>query len=248
MVFTFANPHVSFLEESSSELPVSKSSEEKQPATPPSEKPKLKAVPGGLSDKTTQRRAKKILLVMGHPNPKSYCARLADAFESGVSETGAVCKRLNIIDLDFDPILRTSQATAQPLEPDLENAQKLIAWADHLVFVYPTWWGTTPALLKGFLDRVLIQGFAFAFKPEGLFWDKLLRGKTAEIITTMNTPPWVSQWLYRDIGIRVMTQTVFDFCGIRSKRVTRIGMIRKFTPEQLESWLGKVKNLGRKLP
>jgi len=63
--------------------------------------------------------------------------------------------------MHFDPNVHADSPEHQPLEPDLVAAQRDIHWAEHVVFVYPTWWGTYPALLKGFLDRVLTPGFAF---------------------------------------------------------------------------------------
>src|SRR5690625_6907499 len=80
---------------------------------------------------------------------------------------------------------------SQLSEPDIDYARQCIEEADHLVFVYPTWWATMPAILKGFLDRVLLPGFAFEEKERNTDWTQLLRGKTAQLITTMDTPLWV---------------------------------------------------------
>ena len=69
------------------------------------------------------------------------------------------------------------------------QARRRIEWAEHLTFVYPAWWGVGPARLKGLLDRVLLPGFAFRERDDGRF-EGLLRGRTAHLITTLNTPDW----------------------------------------------------------
>src|SRR5256885_16433644 len=67
----------------------------------------------------------------------------------------------------------------QPLEPDLQRAQADILWASHLAWAYPTWWGGLPALLKGFIDRIFLPGFAFKYRKGSVLWDRLLAGRTA---------------------------------------------------------------------
>lgn len=83
----------------------------------------------------------------------------------------------------------TPPPNQQAFEDDIRKARALILWAEHLVFVYPTWWGTLPALLKGFLDRVLTPDFAFITCEGGTGYQGLLGGRSAQLITTMDTPP-----------------------------------------------------------
>ena len=99
-----------------------------------------------------------------------------------------VREALRLGELRFDPNVRSFDPLVQPVEKDLLQARRLISWADHIVFVYPTWWGTMPALLKGFLDRVLAPDFAFAETDRGVA--PLLGGRSA-VLTTMDTPRWV---------------------------------------------------------
>jgi putative NADPH-quinone reductase len=82
------------------------------------------------------------------------------------------------------------------LEPDLLAAWEKILWAEHLVWIYPIWWGSMPAILKGFIDRLFLLGFAFKKKENSVWWDKLLTGKSARIITTLDQPKW---YFYYDI-------------------------------------------------
>lgn len=105
-------------------------------------------------------------------------------------------RQLKLGEMQFDPILRDGYNHSQTLEPDLLEAQRQIHWAEHLVFVYPVWWGGIPALLKGFFDRVFLPGFAFKYRNRSQLWDKLLKGRTADLLVTLDTPPWYFRWIY----------------------------------------------------
>jgi len=107
---------------------------------------------------------KKILMVLGHPAKESFCGALAEKYGEGVINSGHEVKKIQVGQLDFAPFLTNGFAKEQTIEPDIKKAQELITWADHLVFIYPTWWATPPALLKAFIERTLMPGFAFKYK------------------------------------------------------------------------------------
>lgn len=146
-----------------------------------------------------------VLLIMGHPRHDSLCAALADAYAEGARQAGMEIRTLVLADLDFDPHVRVDSLENQELEPDLQRAAQWLEWAEHLVFVYPTWWGTMPALLKGFLDRPVMPGTAFRFYGPGAGdWEGPWAGKPGQLITTMDTPPPIYRWLYRAPGTHAM--------------------------------------------
>lgn len=84
---------------------------------------------------------KKILLILGHPARQSLCGQLADRYQDGALAQGHEVRRLDLGQLDFDPVLHEGYREVQALEPDLQRAQADLLWADHLVWVYPNWWG-----------------------------------------------------------------------------------------------------------
>lgn len=188
---------------------------------------------------------KKILIINGHPDKESLCKSLADAYEAGAQAAGLEVRRLELIDLRFDPILRYGYRKPYELEPDLVKAQQDILWAEHLVWVYPIWWGTFPALLKGFLDRVFLPGFAFKYHKTDPFWDKLLKGRTARVITTMDTPGFFYRIMYAYAGHKIMNRQVLGFSGVKTA-FTTFAPIRNSTPLQRQQWLAKVEQLGSK--
>jgi|HigsolmetaAR203D_1030402.scaffolds.fasta_scaffold21370_2 Putative NADPH-quinone reductase (modulator of drug activity B) len=188
-----------------------------------------------------------ILVIVGHPDPDSFCAALSRAYAEGAASANAQVRRLDLSRMKFDPNLKYGYRMRTELEPDLQEAQRLIRWADHLVFVYPIWWGVMPAVLKGFFDRVFLPGFAFKYRENSPLWDKLLKGKTARLIVTMDTPTWYNRWIYRRPGIKVMKRHILRFCGIHPVRVTEFGSVKFSTAERRARWLAQVKQLGAKM-
>lgn len=189
-----------------------------------------------------------ILVIIGHPDPHSFCSALSDAYMEGVKSKGSA--EIRVIDLSkirFDPNLKYGYRQRTELEDDLKEAQQLIRWANHLVFVYPTWWGAMPAILKGFIDRVFLPGFAFKYRERSSLWDKLLTGKSAHLIVTTDTPSWYNRWIYKQAGYRVMKRNILQFCGITPVKVTEIGPVKPSSAVLRAKWLEKAKRLGSKL-
>lgn len=186
----------------------------------------------------------RILIVLGHPSNDSLCASLAERYAESARSAGKETRLLRLSDLQFDPILWQGYRGNQPLEPDLQAAQAAVTWADHLVFVYPLWWGAMPALLKGFIDRVFLPGYAFKYRKNSSLWDKLLAGRSAQLIVTMDSPPWYFKWVNRMPGHQQMKKTILQFSGITPVRITSFGPVRSASESQRNAWLTKVERLA----
>lgn len=185
-----------------------------------------------------------LLVVLGHPRAGSLCDQLAQAYADGAREAGARVRLLRLGELRFDPLLRCARAGDQPLEPDLQAAQQALQQARHVAWAYPVWWGTMPALLKGFLDRVLVSGFAYRYRKDSPLWDRLLAGRSAELLVTMDAPPWYYRWLDRMPGHWQMRRTVLQFCGFSPVRITSYGAVRSATPQRIAGWLADARRRG----
>ena len=133
------------------------------------------------------------------------------------------------------------------LEEDLIKAQQDIQFADHLVFVYPTWWGTQPALLKGFIDRVFVPGFAFDYIDNSVHWKKHLKGKSARLIVTMDAPKWYNWLVYKNAGHNAMKKAVLNYCGIDPVKITAFGPVKTSTENQRKLWTQTVFKQGQKM-
>lgn len=187
---------------------------------------------------------KRILIILGHSGDKSLSKAMAEAYLRGAQESGAEVRLLCLGELNFEPVLKEGYQGKQALEPDLLDAQQSLLWAEHLVFVYPVWWGAMPALLKGFIDRTFLPGFAFKYQKDSVWWDRLLSGRSARLITMMDTPPWYFRWVYRMPGHNQMKHTILEFCGIKPVRISSFGPIRTSNEQQRKHWLAQSYALG----
>lgn len=188
---------------------------------------------------------KKILIINGHPDKESFNFGLAEAYKKGALASGAEVKEICIRELNFNPNLQFGYRKRTELEPDLLEAQEKIKWAEHLVLIYPVWWGSIPALMKGFFDRVFLPGFAFQKRENSVWWDKLLTHKSARIISTLDQPAWYYWLVYRAPSHNAMKKLTLHFSGIRPVKVTTIGPIRLSKEAYRLKWLAKTEKLGR---
>ena len=189
----------------------------------------------------------KILVVLAHPQSKSYCAALAQAYAEGARTAGAEVRQINLAELQFNPVGTGSYEKPAELEADLRQAQEAIQWAEHLVFIYPILWGTLPALLKGFIERAFTPGFAVNFRSDSVLWDKLLKGRSARLIVTLNTPPLLYRLLFRRAGHITMKRSILEFCGIAPVRITDIGPMKNASAGRREKWIRQAHALGLRL-
>lgn len=187
---------------------------------------------------------KKILIINGHPDEESFNFAIAATYKKGAIASNAEVQEIIIRDLKFNPNLQFGYRMRTELEPDLIDAQEKIKWAEHLVFIYPVWWGSIPAIMKGFIDRVFLPGFAFKKRENSIWWDKLLKNKSARIISTLDQPAWYYWLIYRAPSTNAMKKLTLEFSGINPVRVTTIGPLRLSKDSFRISWLKKIERLG----
>jgi putative NADPH-quinone reductase len=133
---------------------------------------------------------------------------------------------VSLRELEFAPVLRYGYRKRIELEPCLVRQQELLKWCDHWVLVTPLWWMGTPALLKGYFERVLLPGFAFRYHENDPFWDRLLAR-------------WDSFW-------RTLNQGTLGFCGFKPVRRTVFIQVKKAGEGRRKKWLSQVRDLGRR--
>lgn len=172
---------------------------------------------------------------------------LADAYKKGALSSGAEVQEITIADLKFNPNLQFGYQHRTELEPDLLESWEKIKWAEHLVGIHPVWWGGLPAIAKGFIDRLFLPGFVFQYRENSPFWDRLLTGKTAHIITTLDQPGWYYRFVFGRPSVNQLKKSVLGFCGVKTKKVTYIGIVRNSKEEQRKGWINQVENLGKRL-
>lgn len=187
---------------------------------------------------------KKILIINGHPNAESFNFAIADSYQKGAITSGAQVETITIANLNFSPNLNFGYQKRTELEPDLLGSWEKIQKADHLVWIHPVWWGGLPAITKGFIDRLFLPGMAFQYRENSVWWDKLLKGKTAHIITTLDQPGWYYRFFYARPSVNQLKKSTLEFCGVKPVKVSYIGIIKGSDETQRKKWLDKVYDLG----
>ncbi|MBK7071254.1 MAG: NAD(P)H-dependent oxidoreductase [Myxococcales bacterium] len=178
------------------------------------------------------------LVLLGHADPGSFNHRLAAAYADGFAAGGAV-ERLDLTALRFDPVLRHGYRTDQPLEPDLLAARAAIERADHLIWVFPTYWAAPPAVVRGFVDRVFLPGWAFRFEGHALPTG-LLAGRASRVVTTMDSPGWWYRLALRRTLHASFGRGTLAFCGLAPVAFTTIHRTRALDAAARDRWLAQV--------
>lgn len=183
----------------------------------------------------------KIYVLLAHPDKESLNGAFADAYEQAAEEKGHEVRRQNIGDLNFDPVLWKGYKDVPELEPDLRQAQANISWCQHWAIFYPIWWGSVPALFKGFIDRTLYSGFAYKYHDHDPFWDKLLKGRSAQVFTTSDAPWYWIYFQYRNSDVNTVKRATLQFCGINPVEVIRFSRVRWADASKRLEWIERVK-------
>jgi len=163
--------------------------------------------------------APRVLLVLGHGRDESLCHHLTRVAHAELERLGAECRRHDLLADGFDPALplgsdqrHATEVSAQE-EPLVARYQQDVCWADVYVIVHPVWWFAPPALLKGWVDRVLADGVALTHSSEPPVGS--LGGRKALVVQTFNAPRVAERLLMRRISARFWTNVVFPSVGIR---------------------------------
>lgn len=183
-----------------------------------------------------------ILILDANPDPDSLCAALATSYARGAARH-ASAQVLRLGELEFDPVLRRGNKADQPWEPDLERAARAIEAARHIVLVFPTWWAAPPALLKGFIDRVFLPGWAYKFEGSPLP-TPLLAGRTGRVVTTMDSPAFWYKLMHSSAVHAALIRPTLHFVGIKPVERTTIYKVRELDRAALDAWVARLERLG----
>lgn len=192
---------------------------------------------------------KKILILVGHPDPgATITSEMALLYAETAKKAGHEVQKIHIGDLHFDPILHQGYKTIQALEPDLKKVQEAIIWCDHFVILYPNWWCSMPALLKGMFDRMWLPGFAFNMRKNAqgvpvLGWKKRMKGKTSRVIILSGTHPFFIWLLFGDYTNEIKMGILW-FAGFRV-RTSLFGPSETAPEWKRNEWRRKIARLGR---
>ncbi|WP_314677130.1 NAD(P)H-dependent oxidoreductase [uncultured Streptococcus sp.] len=184
------------------------------------------------------------LIIYAHPDKKSFNASILKTVQENLSHQHDV-KTLDLYEEEFDPVLRFDAIhRRRDLANDvaMKHYRDLLVWADQLIFIFPTWWSGMPAILKGFIERVFVAGFAYDNTPRGL--KGRLAGQ-AWIITTHNTPkiflPFAQDYS------KVLKFQILKPCGFKTVKVTQVTRVEYMSNHERKEQLEKIAKIAKSL-
>ncbi|SFM25979.1 NAD(P)H-dependent oxidoreductase [Methanolobus profundi] len=189
----------------------------------------------------------KVSVILGHPYEKSFNHAIANVVMEALLTSGHEVHFHDLHKEGFDPLLRGEELVADRSEDPLVRTHWAeIREADGIIIVHPNWWGQPPAILKGWLDRVLREGVAYMFPDDddgsGLPIG-LLKAKAAIVLNTSNTPEERENNVFGDPLERIWKDCVFDFCGVTTFHRRMFRTIAGSSSEEREEWLDEVRDI-----
>jgi NAD(P)H dehydrogenase (quinone) len=193
----------------------------------------------------------KILVILAHPDSKSFNHAIAEA---ALDALGALGHHVDFHDLEkegFDPVLPTREIPEDgKVDAAIRKHCDDLASADGIIVIHPNWWGMPPAILKGWIDRVIRPGVAYRFlegdSGEGVPVG-LLRARTAVVFNTSNTASEREQNVFGDPLEALWKTCIFDLCGVKAFHRRMFGVMVTSTSEQRARWLDEVRDTVNRL-
>jgi NAD(P)H dehydrogenase (quinone) len=185
-----------------------------------------------------------ILVIVGHPDPHSFNHAIAMTACETLKRNGHSVIFHDLYTEGFDPVLPKEEIPDDGLVPDdISRHCAELQSADGIVIVHPNWWGQPPALLKGWIDRVIRPGVAYRFidgdSGEGVPIG-LLRAQAAIVFNTSNTPGEREQAVFGDPLESIWRHCIFSLCGVKTFFRRTFNVIITSSPAQRQQWLSEV--------
>lgn len=160
----------------------------------------------------------KYLIIYANPNYNGHGGYMLRTLENKLKQNSIPYDLIDLYKINYDPILQNEEIKQNEqvvVKEDTKKYQKQIKEADKLIFIYPVWWQNMPAILKGFMDRTFVSGFAFKYfngPPIGL-----LKNKKAAVFCTAASPILYNRLFNRNVATRILSKEILNFCGINTK-------------------------------
>lgn len=187
----------------------------------------------------------KVSIILGHPTPGSFNHAIVEAAEAALRARGHEVRTHDLYREQFDPVLTSEEIPKDAVLPsEIEAHCQEIGAADGIIFVHPNYWSAPPAILRGWVDRVLRPGRAYNFVPDGAGGAKpvgLLKATVGLVFTTANTPHDKEVAFFGDPLETHWLKVVFGLCGVPRTRRWDFSPVIVSTPAQREGWLDDVR-------
>ncbi len=192
----------------------------------------------------------KISVILAHPDNKSFNHAIAETVLTQLKKASHETFFHDLYEEEFDPILPKEEILKEAvLPPVIAQHCREIAGADGIIIIHPNWWGQPPAILKGWIDRVIRPGIAYEFieedNGEGVPYG-LLKAGTAIVLNTSNTETGREHKVFGDPLETLWKNCIFDLCGVKKFYRRMFNIIVVSTEDQRNEWLNEVKQIVEK--
>jgi len=188
----------------------------------------------------------KVVIVFNHPYEGSYCNAILNSVSRGLEKAN---HQIDIIRLDkegFNPVMTSQDLKAfrdkQPIDPKVMEYKQRLEKADHVIFIFPIWWELMPALMKGFVDKVIFPGVAYDYiNGSNTEMKPLLTNiKGVTVITTMNTPSILYRIIFGNAIQKSLMRGTFWKIGYKNRKWISFNMVKQVTDQKRKMWLAKL--------
>ena len=187
------------------------------------------------------KKSSRILIVYAHPETPGWAPLTLKEVERQLKKQNQKCNVIDLYKIKYDPVLHEDEhytAGERAISAQNKKFQQMIKDTDKLIFIHPVWWNGMPAILKGWMDRVLTARFAFKYR--GIIPVKLLKGRKAVVFSTAGAPK-ILFWLFLRNGASLnIASDILGFCGIKTK-VFLTGNVKGITEKTQQIIEKKVK-------
>jgi len=195
----------------------------------------------------------KVLVVLAHPNPDSFSHAIVDRVVSTLANREHSVSVIDLYGLDYSPALTRAELAAYPtsepaIDPMVIEHTRLIQECSTIVFVYPTWWSSMPAILKGWIDRTMLPGIAFSVDPQTLKLQPGLTNVRRLIGISTFGGPRLASFVVRDNGSKIVTRSLRAICHRRCRTTwLRMFNVDSSTIAQREKFMRRVERIAQKI-
>lgn len=200
----------------------------------------------------------KTLIVFNHPYEGSYCNAILESAMNGLQESGQPCDLIHLDKDGFNPVMNAAELKAfaqartmgakvlKDLDVQTLDYAARLQQAEHLVLVFPVWWELMPALMKGFIDKLIFPAIAYGYTERGMMKSTLTRLKKVTVISTMNTPGPIYRFIFGNALRGALLMGTFRKIGCRNLKWISLTRVKGVTQEKRMKWLQDIKDYFKK--
>lgn len=193
------------------------------------------------------------LIVFNHPYAGSYCNAILESAQSALSDSGQSCDLIHLDNDRFNPVMSADDLAAfakahklgaealKGLDAQILSYAKKLQHTEHLVLIFPIWWELMPAMMKGFIDKLIFPAIAYEYTDAGAIKLALTKLQKVTIITTMNTPKSVYRVTFGNAIQRALVKGTFEMIGCKSVKWINLDRVKFVSHEKRQKWLSEIK-------